>query len=66
MTSMNPITLMALGLLLMLAAFLLLFVMVMRLIEASFLLSFLAYGASFLGLLCGLAGITLYSGRSRR
>jgi len=51
---------MILGFVMLLVSFLLLFGMVLRVVEAGFLLSFGAYGLSFLGLLIGLVGILSY------
>jgi hypothetical protein len=53
--------LLALGFALLLLGFLTIFAMVIRLIDPGLLLSFLAYAASLIGLLLGLAGLTLYS-----
>lgn len=55
-----PLGLMALGFVMLLVSFLVIFGMVLKLIEAGFLVSFAAYGLSFLGLLVGLAGILGY------
>lgn len=55
-----PLGLMALGVVMLLVSFLVIFGMVLRLIEAGFLLSFGAYALSFAGLLVGLAGILAY------
>jgi len=55
-----PLGLMALGFVMLLVSFLVIFGMVLRLIEAGFLLSFGAYALSFAGLLVGLAGILAY------
>lgn len=53
----HPNRLIAIGFLLLLAGFLAIFAMVLRLFEPSFLVSFAAYGASFLGMVLGLLGI---------
>jgi hypothetical protein len=42
------------------------FLMVVRLLEPSFLLSFLSYAASVAGLLLGIYGATTYVHRNRR
>lgn len=60
MRPLPPLGLMALGLTMLLVSFLVIFGMVLRLIEAGFLLSFGAYALSFAGLLVGLAGILAY------
>ena len=61
----KPITLMLIGVLLMVLSFLAIFGMVLRLVEPSFLVSFLAYGGSFAGLLIGLVGILNYQTNPR-
>ncbi|HXF62979.1 MAG TPA: hypothetical protein VNK95_15245 [Caldilineaceae bacterium] len=53
--------LIALGFILLLLGFLSIFGMVIRLLEPSLALSFLAYASSSAGLLLGLAGLALYS-----
>lgn len=60
MRTIPPLGLMVLGFFMLLISFFIIFGMVLRLIETSFLLSFGAYGMSFLGLLIGLAGILSY------
>ena len=42
------------------------FAMVMRLVEPSFLLSFLSYGASLVGLFLGIIGVASYRGGGHR
>lgn len=59
----RPLGLIALGVLLMLASFLTLFGMVLRLVEPGFALSFLAYALSIIGLLLGLWGVLSYPRR---
>lgn len=61
----SPIHLIIYGFLLLLFGFLLAFGMVIKVIEAGFLLSFLAYGASLAGLILGTYGAASYA-RSRR
>lgn len=56
---------MILGFFMLLVSFLVIFAMVLRVIEAGFLLSFGAYAVSFLGLMVGLAGIIGYGQRRR-
>jgi hypothetical protein len=63
MPSLSPPGLMLLGFVMLLVSFLVIFGMVLRVIEAGFLLSFGAYAVSFLGLLVGLAGIVGYGQR---
>jgi len=62
----SPLHLILYGFFLLLFGFLLAFGMVIRIIEAGFLLSFLAYGASLSGLILGLLGAVGYVRRSRR
>jgi Co/Zn/Cd efflux system component len=50
----------ALGFVLVLVGFLFSFLMVLRIIEPSYVLSFLAYAVSFFGLFMGLIGVALY------
>jgi len=54
---------MILGFFMLVVSFLAIFGMVLRLIEAGFLLSFGAYAVSFLGLMVGLAGVVGYGQR---
>jgi len=61
---MSPATLLALGFVLILAGFLLPFLMVLRVLESSLTLNFSAYGASLVGLVLSLYGVSHYS-RSR-
>lgn len=61
----SPILLMLLGVLMMVISFLVIFAMVLRLIDAGFLLSFGAYAISFFGLLIGLVGILNYRSQPR-
>lgn len=65
MSLFKPRRLILLGFLLVLSSFVVLFLMVMRVIEASFALSFLAYGASFGGLMLGIIGAALENIRDR-
>ena len=60
MKPISPLGLMILGFVMLFVSFLLIFGMVLRVVEAGFLLGFGAYGLSFLGLLIGLAGILSY------
>jgi hypothetical protein len=57
---MHPRNIILLGLVLVLLGFVLPFLMVLRVIEPSFLLSFLSYGASITWLLLGLMGAAWY------
>ena len=61
----SPVLLMVYGFLLLLLGFLLAFAMVLRVIEAGFLLSFVSYGASLSGLILGLFGALSYVQRGQ-
>ena len=61
----SPVLLMVYGFLLLLLGFLLAFAMVLRVIEAGFLLSFVSYGASLSGLILGLFGALNYVQRGQ-
>ncbi len=61
----SPLSLMLYGFFLLLFGFLLAFAMVVRVIEAGFLLSFVSYGASLSGLVLGLLGAVSYARRKR-
>ena len=65
---MRPLRLILIGFVLVLLGAVLPFLMVIRVVETSFLLSFLSYGASVGGLFLGLIGAASYVGnvRSRR
>lgn len=65
MSLFRPRRLILLGLLLVAFGFVALFLMVIQVIEASFSLSFLAYGASFGGLMLGIIGAALASLQDR-
>lgn len=60
----RPLLFIALGVLLMLVSFLTIFGMVLRLVEPGFLLSFVAYALSIIGLLIGLLGVVSYPRRN--
>jgi hypothetical protein len=66
MNAMSPRTMIVLGFVLVLLGFLFSFLMVVRIIEPGFALSFLAYAASFAGLFLGLIGVALYRHSSRQ
>lgn len=57
----KPVRLMAIGLVGLVVGVVLPFLMVLRIIEPGFLLSFIAYGASLSGLFLGLLGIISHS-----
>ena len=61
----SPLYLILYGFFLLLFGFLLAFGMVVRVIEAGFLLSFVSYGASLSGLVLGLLGAVSYARRRR-
>ena len=63
---MKPLKLIFIGFLLVLLGAVLPFLMVIRVLEASFLLTFLAYGASVGGLFVGLLGAASYVGNVRK
>jgi hypothetical protein len=62
----HPRTMILVGLVLVVLGFVVPFLMVLKIVEASFALSFLSYGASVVGLLLGLIGAAWYSLSSRR
>jgi hypothetical protein len=66
MIGIHPRTIIIVGFLLVLFGFIAPFLMVIRIIEASFVLSFLSYAASVAGLLLGLIGAAWYSHAGRR
>ena len=61
----SPLSLMLYGFFLLLFGFLLAFAMVLKVIEAGFLLSFVSYGASLSGLVLGLLGAVSFARRKR-
>ena len=65
MTRMDPRGIIALGFVLVVLGFLLPFLMLLHVIQASFLLGFLSYGASVTGLFLGVLGGVLYA-RTKR
>jgi hypothetical protein len=62
----SPLQLMLIGFVLLVIGFLLPFVMVLHLIESTLFLGFVAYLASFLGLVIGLIGVAMQGRRGRR
>jgi hypothetical protein len=62
----DPRLLFLIGFLLLLIGFLLPVLMIMQVLESTFLLNFLAYGASFLGLMLGFTGAVSFATRNRR
>ncbi|GAB4152469.1 MAG: hypothetical protein Fur0021_17300 [Candidatus Promineifilaceae bacterium] len=63
---MRPLKLVLIGFLLVLLGAVLPFLMVIRIVEPSFLLSFISYGASVGGLFLGVIGAASYVGNVRR
>ncbi|MBC8262895.1 MAG: hypothetical protein H8E47_02060 [Anaerolineales bacterium] len=61
MIRMHPWKIIAIGFVLVLFGFLAPFLMVLKVIEASFVLSFISHGASVSGLLLGIIGAAMYS-----
>jgi purine-cytosine permease-like protein len=66
MRPINPVALLAFGLVLILLGFALPFAMMLRVLDPSFALSFLSFGASVSGLFLGLIGTALYVRLNRR
>lgn len=66
MIRMHPRTIILLGFVLVLAGFVIPFLMVLRIIQPSLLLSFLSSGASMVGLFLGLIGAAYYWRRGRK
>ena len=62
----RPWVIIVVGLVLVLAGFVLPFLMVMRLIQPSFALSFLSYAASTMGLFLGMIGIAMQMPRRKK
>jgi len=60
MSGMQPWKIIVIGFFLVLFGAVVPFLMVMRIIESSFILNFLSYGASMAGLVLGLIGAALY------
>ncbi len=61
----DPRLLFGLGLFLLLLGLVLPALMILQVIESTFLGNFVAYGASFVGLMLGFIGAVLYIGRHR-
>jgi len=62
----NPLYIIGLGFVLVMLGFILPLLMVLRFIPSTFFLNFLAYGASFVGLMFGIIGSAFYTARHRR
>ncbi|MEZ4638910.1 MAG: hypothetical protein R2873_28230 [Caldilineaceae bacterium] len=65
MSEIPPLWLIIGGGLLLVAAVLVSFFMVTRIMEPSYLLVFVTYGASFVGLIIGVIGVAMFSTRGR-
>jgi len=66
MTNLSPLQLILLGFLLLVLGFLLPFLMVLQLLESTLLWNFVAYLASFFGLIIGLIGVVTYTRLHRK
>jgi hypothetical protein len=66
MSTLNPVLLMVSGAVLLILAVVLSFALVLRLVEPSFFLVFVTYGASFFGLMIGIVGIARLGHWGRR
>jgi hypothetical protein len=66
MTSQPPGRLIAIGLALMLIGWVLPLLMVVRVIESTYLLNFLSYGAQLVGLFLGVIGVATWSRLKRK
>ena len=62
----HPERLLAIAILLLLFGFVMPFLMALRIVESTFFLNFLAFGASVLGLFLGVAGISVYRGKGKK
>lgn len=62
----HPERLLAIAVFLMLFGCVMPFLMVVRLVESTFLLNFLSFGASVLGLLLGTVGFVAYRGKHKK
>ncbi len=66
MMNLNPPVLLVTGFVLLVAGFVLPALMIMQVIPSTFFLNFLAYGASFLGVILGLLGSLSIVARRRK
>ncbi len=66
MRNWNPLFFILAGFFLVVAGVVLPFLMVLQVIQSTFLLNFLAYGASFTGLLLGIIGSAFYTANRRK
>ena len=62
----NPVRLILIGLVLEVLGFVLPFLMVIKVLTPTFLLSFIAFGASVAGLFVGFYGVSLYAFQRRK
>jgi hypothetical protein len=66
MRNWNPLFFILAGFFLVVAGFVLPFLMVLQIIPSTFLLNFMAYAASFSGLLLGIIGSAFYTSARRK
>jgi hypothetical protein len=66
MISWNPFYIIGIGFGLVMVGFILPLLMVLRVIPSTFLLNFLAYGSSIVGLVLGTIGAAFYTGKHRK
>jgi hypothetical protein len=66
MTNWNPLYFILAGFFLVVIGFVLPFLMVLQVIQSTFFLNFLAYAASFSGLLLGIIGSAFYTAARRK
>ncbi|HET6595843.1 MAG TPA: hypothetical protein VFG81_09485 [Anaerolineales bacterium] len=62
----HPGRLIALAIFLLLFGFVMPFLIVLEVVRSTFLLNFLSFGASVLGLFLGVTGITAYRGKEKK
>ena len=65
LSNLNPVWIFITGFALLILGFVLPLLMIMHILKSTFFLNFLAYGASFMGLMLGFIGSVLYVGRNR-
>jgi hypothetical protein len=62
----HPGRLLAIAIFLLIFGFVMPFLMALEVVESTFFLNFLSFGASVLGLFLGIAGITAYRGKQKK
>lgn len=62
----HPGRLLAIAIFLLIFGFVMPFLMALKVVESTFFLNFLSFGASVLGLFLGIAGITTYRGKQKK